>query len=53
MKRYPDVRVVQVESFVPKELGPNEEGTNLYKLFAKFTKSFFNPLNRSGTTRSR
>ena len=27
-KRYPDVRVVQVESYVPKELGPNEEGTS-------------------------
>ena len=27
-KRYPHVRVVQVESFVPKELGPNNEGTS-------------------------
>ena len=27
-KRYPDVRVVQVESYIPKELGPNEEGTS-------------------------
>lgn len=27
-KRYPEVRVVQVESYVPKELGPNDEGTS-------------------------
>ena len=27
-KRYPYVRVVQVESYVPKELGPNNEGTS-------------------------
>ena len=27
-KRYPGVRVVQVESYVPKELGPNDEGTS-------------------------
>lgn len=26
--RYPDVRVVQVESYIPKELGPNDEGTS-------------------------
>ena len=27
-KRYPHVRVVQVESYIPKELGPNDEGTS-------------------------
>jgi len=27
-KRYPYVRIVQVESYVPKELGPNDEGTS-------------------------
>jgi len=27
-KRYPHVRVVQVESYIPKELGPNNEGTS-------------------------
>lgn len=27
-KRYPDVRVVQVESYVPKEPGPSDEGTS-------------------------
>ena len=27
-KRYPEVRVVQVEAYVPKELGPNNEGTS-------------------------
>lgn len=27
-KRFPHVRIVQVESYVPKELGPNEEGTS-------------------------
>jgi len=27
-KQYPGVRVVQVEAYVPKELGPNEEGTS-------------------------
>ncbi|KAF9654183.1 P-loop containing nucleoside triphosphate hydrolase protein [Thelephora ganbajun] len=27
-KRYPHVRIVQVESYVPKELGPNNEGTS-------------------------
>ena len=27
-KRYPHVRIIQVEAYVPKELGPNEEGTS-------------------------
>lgn len=27
-KRYPHVRIVQVESYIPKELGPNDEGTS-------------------------
>lgn len=27
-KRYPDVRVVQVESYIPKQTGPNDEGTS-------------------------
>lgn len=27
-KRYPYVRIVQVESYIPKELGPNDEGTS-------------------------
>ena len=27
-QRYPHVRIVQVESYVPKELGPNNEGTS-------------------------
>ena len=27
-KQHPDVRVVQVESYVPKELGPNDDGTS-------------------------
>ena len=27
-KRYPHVRIVQVESYVPRELGPNNEGTS-------------------------
>lgn len=30
-RRYPDVRVVHVESYVPKEPGPNEEGTSTRK----------------------
>ena len=28
MKKHPHVRIIQVESYIPKELGPNDEGTS-------------------------